>query len=212
MDGFKVRKRSFYNSKGSEVSEEIYQKEYKTFEEDRNKTYNAIIKTIISEIPGDISDKEKLELLYKYLVSNINYDYQVLEKPSHDGHVYSVYYPFKDWGNFKISSSEKYGTMILKIGICEGIAKVFEDIANMIGISCKTINGKTKIINEETGVRLGHCWNMIHTQDGEKHIDVTYGIFNKDKKDDEMNYFYLSSDELKQIGPHCNFENFLTKK
>ena len=211
MEGFKIGKRNYYDGKGNEVSEEQFNQEYSNFEQDRKTKYDSIVDTIMSQISQSLSEEQKLELLFSYFVSHINYDYQVLDIPNSNGLVSAVYYPFESWGNWKISSSEKYGPIILGIGICAGISEAFEDISKKMGIYCRIINGNTRVINESNGARLGHCWNVLDTPQGEKHIDVTYGIFNRDKKQNSLDFFNITTEQLKLIGPHCNFDESFGK-
>ena len=69
-----------------------------------------------------------------------------------------------------------------KKALCAATSKIFKDLCDRSGIKCEICNGKTAIVDEQTGIRRGHAWNIVEDEYGRRsHVDVTYGRFVKDK-------------------------------
>ncbi len=192
---------NYYNSKGEPVSKEEYFKEKKVFSEYLEIRYRSKIKEILDAIPFDFNNVQKMEIVYQYLVNKIEYDYETLDSINEKGLVQPVSHLF--WNKWGIGSHEKYTPIVLNRGISIGIAAAFQDICTMLKIDCDFVQGKTKQIGDTV---LKHTWNKVVIDEKKLNIDITYGIFNRDKNNDAMAFFLISDDELKKIGPHHDFE------
>lgn len=195
---------NYRDSKGNLASKEDYERERNDFERDYIDRYNATIESIANSIPEYLSDKEKLKAVYEYLVSSITYDREVLDSFTKDGLVHPVLHKtYNEWG---LSGSEKYAPILLNKGICTGISEAFKDICDRLGIPCELISGKTIVIDEATQTRLGHTWNVVKIDGEVKHIDVRYGIKNRDEGKDIMDFFLVDTEKLKRNGPHNSID------
>ncbi len=56
------------------------------------------------------------------------------------------------------------------------------------------------------GARLKHVWNVITIDGLHKHLDVTYGIYNREKGMNPLDYCLISDETLQQLSPHCNYD------
>lgn len=201
-----IKNRTYYNSFGEVVSQEEFEKEWKKFNEQLEEEYNKKLDTLVNSIPYNLSKEEKLKTAYLWLVNNIEYvhglDFNV------DGTVSTPLIEiYNKWG---IRVSDKYAPLLLGKTICAGIAPVVNDICIKLGIESQLIYGETRVL--ENGARLKHVWNVISINGNNKHLDITYGIYNKEKNMNPLDFFLVDDNNLKQIGPHCNYDNTLFTK
>jgi hypothetical protein len=91
-------------------------------------------------IPLDLSQEEKINFIFNWLVNNINYEHNL--DYNNDG---SVTCPIIEiYNNWGIRVSDKYAPLLLKKTICAGIVPVLNDICTKLGIESTSIIGKTK--------------------------------------------------------------------
>ncbi len=178
------------------------------------KAYEEKVSNVIQKMPRGLSFEEKVEYLYEYLVNEMDYDYECLGRNTSEGTVYpSVFVDNGDIPNAYRNigtTADKESAFLHKKALCVAISKIFSDLCQKIGLKCEICEGKTAIIDENTGIRRKHVWNIVEDEYGRRsHVDVTYGIFVKDQHEFKNcigrkieDFCMVSDEELFQRGPH----------
>lgn len=96
-------------------------------------------KEIVALTDENMSDYEKLKIFHDYMVLNI-------ESSTEDEYADSV-----------------YGALVKKKALCEGYAKAFSYLCNMVGIENVIVTGITNV---------DHMWNMVKVNDKWYHVDI----------------------------------------
>ena len=112
---------------------------------------------------------QKVQSLYELISSNVTYQKEAL-----------VGDRFRSLNE----SNTIVGVLFYKKGLCEGIAKVFQMVANMHGIPCIVAHGWTEHNSY-------HTWNIVQIDGATYHVDATYGIYDYNKYGD-VSYDYLN--------------------
>lgn len=99
----------------------------------------AAAKEIISQLDDNMSDYEKLKFIHDYLVLNV-------ESAVEGDYVDSV-----------------YGALVNKRALCEGYAKAFSYLCNLIGVENMIVTGYTGV---------DHMWNMVKLEGSWYHVDI----------------------------------------
>lgn len=199
--GFVIKNRNYYNSLGQVTSKQLYENEWEKFIQKLDEEYNKQLDVLISMIPSDLSREMKMKFILNWLVNNINYEHNL--DYNHDG---SVSCPIIEiYNNWGIKVSDKYAPLLLKKTICSGIVPVVNDICTKLGIESTSIRGETKEL--KNGVRVKHVWNIVTIDGLPKHFDIIYGIYNREKGLEPLDYCLISDETLQKIGPHCNYDN-----
>lgn len=198
--GFTIKNRTYYNSLGQVVSKDIFENEWERFWKKLDEEYNKQLNDLISIIPLDLSSEEKIKFIFSWLANNINYEHNLYYND--DG---SVSCPIiKIYNNWGIRVSDKYAPLLLKKTICSGIVPVINDICTKLGIESTSISGETREL--DNGTKVKHIWNIITINGLPKHYDVIYGIYNREKGMNPLDYCLISDEALQQLGPHCNYD------
>lgn len=116
-----------------------------------NTSMAAIIKA--AELTKELkTDKQKIDAIYNYLISNVSYDYDKLSKLAYD------YLPSID------------KTIATGKGICYDYASTFAAMLRSQGIPTKLVKGYSDNVNGY------HAWNEVYNSETEKWetIDTTY--------------------------------------
>ncbi len=198
--GFTIKNRTYYNSLGQVVSKEIFESEWEVFCQKLDEEYNKQLDELISIIPLGLSQEEKMKFIFSWLVNNIDYEHNL--DYNNDG---SVSCPLNSvYNNWGIRVSDKYAPLLLKKTICSGIAPVINDICSKLGIESTSIRGETREL--ENGTRVKHIWNIVTINGLPKHFDIVYGIYNREKDMNPLDYCLINDETLQQLGPHCNYD------
>ncbi len=99
----------------------------------------AAANEIISQLDDNMSDYEKLKYIHDYLVLNV-------ESAVEGDYVDSV-----------------YGALVNKKALCEGYAKAFSYLCNLIGVENMIVTGYTGV---------DHMWNMVKLEGSWYHVDI----------------------------------------
>lgn len=123
---------------------------------------------IVSKLPSCFSNKDKAWLLFDYLARQVSY------------------------GKQSDSSSQTIIGPLSKshVSVCEGIAKSYKFLCDKAGIPCIVVFGKAY---NDTSVGE-HAWNIIETESGYKHVDVTAELCHAQKKGIATQTGFLHSD------------------
>lgn len=104
---------------------------------------------ISSQLPGHFSCSEKAWVLFDYLARQVTYGSQ------RSSYSHTIIGPMSKHNH---------------VSVCEGIAKSFKFLCDEGGIPCVIVFGYADFGLGQAGP---HAWNIIDTEFGRKHIDVT---------------------------------------
>lgn len=97
--------------------------------------YDNALVIINKLITSDMSDLEKVRAIYKYVVSNLSYDYENLEKRNE----YVRFNEMKLYSNEYKDINTSYKALKDYKVVCEGYANLFKFLLNIIGIESQNI-------------------------------------------------------------------------
>jgi len=120
---------------------------------------------------GDI---EKETYIHDYCLENFSYDYT-----------------FSDY------SHSILGPVLNKTAVCEGIAKFTKLVFDYLGVKSIVVRGKAKNPALEDSAREMHAWNIVKIDGKAYHLDVTFDMTLKGKKN-RYDYFNLSDEDIKK--------------
>ena len=184
------------------------------------KLYEEKIEQVISKMPKGLCFEEKVEFLYSFLINDLGYDYECLNRTSNDTGLVTPTF-FADIDDESVPStyrgysntSDPISAFLHRKALCAATSKIFKDLCDRAGIKCEICQGKTAIVDEKSGIRRGHAWNIVEDEYGRRsHVDVTYGRFVKDNHEFEKcenrkveDFCMISDEDLLKRGPH-NFD------
>lgn len=154
--------------------------EFGNYKEIDKKITNKINEIFINNI-HELTQFEKRKIIFNYLINNIKYDNELLDKIKFNKMKLSKTYERNPYYEFET-------VMNNQIGVCNGIAKYYKLLLEKIGIYSYCINC-TILYNGEP---LGHQLNLVY--DEEKNTfsfdDITMAILNinKDKKQTYLDF------------------------
>lgn len=133
---------------GNRVLKYKYIFEYKTTYE-QEQVVSKNVSQILSHLSlSGLSNYEKAEKIYDYIVKNVSYDYQ--------HYLDSSYIP----------QFTAYAALVDKKAVCEGYSLLFYRIAVEAGITCRIVSGKVG--------NSAHGWNLLKLDDLYYCIDTTF--------------------------------------
>ena len=86
------------------------------------------------------------------------------------------------------------GPFTKKKGVCEGYAKAFKYLLDMMGIPCKLIYGFG--CDPGLGAEENHAWNMIQLDGNWLHVDVTFDTTIRNGQVLRYDYFCLTTEQI----------------
>lgn len=114
--------------------------------------------------------------VHNYLINHVKYNYEALQIPEA--------YP----DSFTVK-----GVFEQKIAVCEGISKSFKLLCNSFGIDVLIVTGKST--REGFGNSISHAWNIVKTEKGYAHVDVTWDLgMSESCKSMRYDYFLIPDD------------------
>lgn len=164
----------------------------------------GLILNRIRSLPN-LTPYRKCLAIHDFLTRNIEYDMAAYESEDKNEH-----FPSYTLENVLISGKKK--------ATCSGIAKAFKYLCNQMGIPCMFVVGWSSKPNERTGnenwransTSWDHAWNIVQTEYGTGHIDVTWDIcLTKKEQPLRYDYFFLpdqmmSQDHIFKNCPRCS--------
>ena len=153
-------------------------------------TYNKRIEICVNDIVSQLkllncSDFEKVKRLHDYFCLNITYDHEAL-------HTSKV--------NRLVAAHSMIGVFAKQRAVCEGIAKAFKFILNVVDVACIVVDGKASLFQEG-----GHSWNIVRIDGKPYQIDITWDLANTKNGLVNYDYFCLTDNEIKK--DHFDFED-----
>lgn len=143
------------------------------------KVYDAAEKILDEILQDGMTDLEKEEAVYRWLVNNVDYDFThqdiVAETPR--------------------TSYEPYGGLVGRMAVCLGYATSFQLLMDLTGVECITVVGAAFNSEED------HAWNMVRLNGEWYCVDVTWDANGREQLggDYEWRYFNITSDEMAQM-------------
>ena len=127
---------------------------------------DKLLQKIADRVQGS-TQYQKVKSLYELLATNVTYQ-RVDQADRHK----------------KVNETNTImGVLFYKKGMCEGVAKVFQLVANMVGVDCITVHGYA---NQQY-----HAWNIVQIDGATYHVDATYAVSDYTKQQ-AMCYDYLN--------------------
>lgn len=148
------------------------------------------IDSALKEITGGAlySPYQLIKRIHNYLVKNVKYDFDALQRPDMHPEAYSISGAFTD-----------------HLAVCEGIAKAFHLLCSRLNIDSLIVFGKSS--STLVGVDLPHAWNMCYLDNQYVQIDVTWDITASSvSRHMRYDYFCLSDEDM--LKDHCPNENY----
>lgn len=153
--------------------------------------YNKAKQVLLDYISDDMTDVQKLQVIYDWLVNEVDYDYAVAEYTGSDGVNFNAYY--------------LEGVFDDNRAVCDGKSKAFMLLCGMEGIRAMRIIG--------TANGGGHAWNKVLVDtddDGARDwffVDCTWGdnklTINSDSKE-TLTYEYFLTTDAAMSGTHTS--------
>lgn len=193
--GWKANSTGGFGSQG--IKYEIMCYDYWNYTTDKNGYIDAVMtaaRDIATQASTYPTDYDKMKFVHDYLVDNVTYDHFCSDKDSKT--------------KPQVSSQQShtvYGALINDLAVCDGYAKTYQLIMNMLGIECEYIDG-------DAGG--GHAWNFMKLDGKYYWMDVTWD--DPDSKDypHYTRYWYFNVDdatlktdhtpEYKVMTPSCS--------
>lgn len=145
----------------------------------------AATSTILSQIPAEYSEYEKIKFVYEYLINSIEY----VEDAPDNQNIYSAF--------------------VNKQTVCAGYARANQYLLNELGIFCTYVLGTT---SESTAENGGHAWNIVQCGENYYIVDVTWGDTANDEETmvkSEILYEYLCCSEADIKDTHFKSEEYV---
>lgn len=131
--------------------------------------YERKVSEIISSIPKNFQDEEKLRAVFNWFLKNTTY-YQ--DYPKGDG--FTARSEYQEWNSYPpelslLDYNTKEGAILTGCSVCGGLSEAFKDVVNRLGISCDCVHNDI------------HGWNVVYKGDREYYIDVSQAVPYKNK-------------------------------
>lgn len=110
---------------------------------------NRIKEAVHNSVDSSMSDAKKADMLAGWLMGAYEYGSDPHQK-------------------YSCTSSE--GALLDGYAVCSGVAAAYQELLEHAGIKCKVVRGTTY-----NGIQwASHAWNLVKTEDGWTHMDVTF--------------------------------------
>ena len=155
-----------------------------------NEKLNSLIDEIEKKLSPNASDYEVCKSIYDILASSITYDYDVLREYQR---IRNEHGDLTAFVQEKCTPFTAYGTLINKVGVCQGISKLFNILCDRFDIPCLCIEA---VMNDEN--QTEHMLNVVELDGDRVFVDVTNGLAVEidEKKIVRYDYFAVSSQTL----------------
>lgn len=187
--------------------------EYWTYTADKQGYINKVFRAadeIAAKAAVKSSTYDKVKYVHDYLIKNVSYNHATVEAIQS--------------GTSNADSQQShtvYGALINKTPVCDGYAKTFQFIMNILGIECEYYEGDT---DGDPSNGVGHAWNYIKLDGQYYWMDVTWddADFENYPLAVEYDYFCITTEQLYRTHvphflftePQCTADayNFFTKE
>lgn len=147
---------------------------------------------------SDKTEEERVRAIHDLLSSKVVYDKNSIDSSN------------------TIGKSEEYkyahsilGVMLNKKAVCEGIAKAFKYLLNVIDVGCIVVTGAALHSSFFiSGTDINHAWNLVKIEGENYYTDVTWDIAELYNNHISYNYYNLTEYQIRK--DHFEFEGFPT--
>jgi len=154
-------------------------------------------KRIAKRINRDFeSELEKARAIYTFIALNIEYNRRAER--------FIFKYKNRNKQRRKLRKRKEYiarYTLKQGIAVCEGYSILFKHLADIMGLECQIVTGRSKGNKTDLGKlpSINHSWNEIKIDGKWYLIDVTWGsgFVNNNKYTPSYNDFYFQTDPIK---------------
>lgn len=122
----------------------------------------------------EYSMEKCLEMMYQFLVNNVKYAYEELQKPECTKWIYDI-----------------EGCLVKKRAVCLGIAQAVQYICMQLSITSILVTGEAEL----NGCKVNHAWNLVKIGDRFCHIDATCEIC---EKKEVYRYFLIRDKDISE--------------
>lgn len=173
-----------------------------------NEVYDEIIST-------QMSDREKVDAIFKFVTYNVAYDCKKLKRIQKIDQK-NRKYKSKSKSKRKVYPQQSLLETINKgKGVCSDYSALFAELCNRADIKNKIVSGYAKNSKEEIGKRFkaNHAWNYVELNDSIYFIDATWS---SGGTDENCSKFFHHPDSSYYLIPmeyfrHTHFSNAPTK-
>ena len=178
-------------------NQHVVQFKYDAKEAAKYKKARTKIKEVVKEIIKDqMSDREKIEAINRYLIDHTSYDYPAYEANK----AYEATIENKNSSEEEISKVSKKlddvessysitGPLLEGKGVCKAYAMTFQALAQEAGLETMYVRGKSREGYE------GHAWNFAKVDGQWLALDVTWNDTDGNSNREENEYFLLALDD-----------------
>jgi len=138
-------------------------------EEIFNTRLDELVARIDSSLSRTATDYDVCKAIYDLLCTEIKYDYSVLNEYNRLRNENSA--DLIRFAQEEMSAFTAYGTLINKLGVCQGISKLFNMLCDRFGIECVCIEAKMNDQNQSP-----HMLNAVEIDGQRAFVDVTNGL------------------------------------
>ncbi len=128
---------------------------------------NAAVDQVLTAVPSDADDLQKLLVLHDYLVLHTEYDAENYLA-----------------GTIPKASYTAYGALVLGKAVCEGYTMAYRLLLQICGIASESV----------TSAEMNHTWCLVQYQGKWYHVDVTWDDPMPDRIGQVMHNYFLQSD------------------
>ena len=157
--------------------------------EDDRAAYDAAQEILGEILAGGMTDLEKEEAIYHWLVNHVDYDWRHQD--------FMVQTPR--------SSFEPYGGLVDRMAVCLGYATSFQLLCDLAGVECITVVGAAFHSEED------HAWNMVRLNGNWYCVDTTWDANMREQsgpgEPEDWRYFNLTSDEMAAKSHQWDYDN-----
>lgn len=122
----------------------------------------------------EYSHETCLEIMYQFLVNNVKYAYEELQKPECTKWIYDI-----------------EGCLVKKHAVCLGIAQTIQYICRQLSITSILVTGEAEL----NGCKVNHAWNLVEIGDIFRHLDATCEIC---EKKEVYRYFLIRDKDISE--------------
>lgn len=145
-------------------------------------SFNSKLTQIVQSIPAGLSEFDREEALYDYIIKNCSYNNAAVE----DTDIWQAF--------------SAYGALTDGKVVCEGYSRVMELLSSYLGLQCALIRGSSG--------GVGHMWNAVDVSGSWYNLDLTWC----DGNQPIYNYFNITDQVLKQNHQVAPASSTLTEK
>ena len=146
----------------------------------------ASAESLASQIEKDFTtDSDKARAIFTWLSKNIRYDLERFYKGNT-----KVNFSYTDQADFQrklaaVNAHSVNETLRTNKAVCEGYARTFKQVAELLDIPCLFIGGYSKASINDVGnipPQEDHAWNAIKIDNKWRLVDVTWGAGHTENK------------------------------